>query len=502
MRDRAPRSEFQRGLPNDSPAGQRFISTDTSVKTLNLLPPMTHKSSLWNSALVHDVFQPFQEEAVELGALRDGLVKQAPQLSSALNRLTRCMDQALAEACHPIESEWALEAFARGLRHHWLEISASAASEIYRSPTADQTPATPSGRSEDFGYERDLHPRTLERRCHAFFAPTPTTWVDDHIVFSSGQAASTAALLMLDSNSALEVSRPFKVVHLGAYFETSQLLSLTPSLFHLLPATDCGEADLLIIEPISCDGRFSQMDFSHLVQQLNAAPRKSRVILIDDTLSGRSEDASRTLALLAALNPLALIRLNSGLKLFQAGLELGNVGILSVYSKNRTHLSKFCDSLRKIRTLCGIGLQFADVAALDAPWFLDRQYTALYENAVFAHNHTLAAAVAANNQLFEEVSHPSLFYPPRAAPYCVFRLKEPSNSAYNRLEQRIRMEASNRKLLFEKGGSFGFRGHRFDFVFPDNGDPVFLRIAMGRRAGWSCDGIVRMIQHFSAQTFI
>jgi hypothetical protein len=462
---------------------------------------MSHDSSEWNLELQpRSVSHPIREEAAELKALANSLIRQAPHFSGGCNELKIQLDRALAAANHPFAAELSLETFTQNLRHSWLETAISAASQVYRSPTANQTAATASGTFEDFGYERDLQPTTLERRCHAFFGLTTAPWIDDHILYSSGQAATTAALLMLDT--VLKAPRPFKVAHLGSYFETVQLLSLSPSLFRLLPEKDFADADLLIVEPIACNGHFSQVNMAHLIESLGKAAPKERVILIDDTLRGASIDSVRLLSLFNELNPLVLFRLSSGLKLFQAGLELGSVGILSVYTQNRLNLSGFCKTLREIRTLCGVGLQFFDVAALDVPWFLDRHYTALYENAVFAHNRQLAVAVAMHSRLFDNVFHPSMCQPPGKAPYCVFRLMEASDRAYDRLEQRLKSEAAHRQLLFEQGGSFGFRGHRFDIVRPDNGEPSFLRVAMGRRTGWSFEGIVQMMCDLSAESVI
>ena len=137
----------------------------------------------------------------------------------------------------------------------------------------------------------------------------------------------------------------------------------------------------------------------------------------------------------------------------------------------------------------GTGLRFSDVAALEAPWFLDPVYTGTYEAAIFAHNAELAAAVE-GGALFESVSHPSLFSSPKSAPYCAFRLRD--EQSYEALTRNIVRQARERRLLLEQGGSFGFRGHRFEVVRPDDGAPPFLRVALGRRGGWSCAGVIQL----------
>jgi hypothetical protein len=193
----------------------------------------------------------------------------------------------------------------------------------------------------------------------------------------------------------------------------------------------------------------------------------------------------------------------SGLKLHQGGLELASVGILSVFTPQDALIpaKELGNRVRKIRTLLGLGLSFADVAVLEAPWFLDREYTRLYQQAVFENNARLARHVSATNQLFRGAFHPSLLNGQqgcRDGPYCVFRLKSGDPQAYDLLEEWIRCAVRARGILFEWGGSFGFRGHRFEVVRPGDGAEPFLRVALGRRPGWSCDQIMTLIGELAA----
>jgi hypothetical protein len=116
---------------------------------------------------------------------------------------------------------------------------------------------------------------------------------------------------------------------------------------------------------------------------------------------------------------------------------------------------------------------------------------------VFAHNRRLAEAVARANPRFAEASHPSLLQPDADAPYCAFRLQTKDPAAYDGLETRIKEEAQRRRIRFEKGGSFGFRGHRYEAVKPEDGEP-FLRVAMGARGGWSCEGVIDLMAGIAA----
>ena len=105
--------------------------------------------------------------------------------------------------------------------------------------------------------------------------------------------------------------------------------------------------------------------------------RRPRVYLFDNTLCGTRFALEQHLRRFDAIEPLAVFRIFSGLKLFQAGLELSSVGILSVFTRDGGAVSArdIADRIRRIRTLLGLGLSFFEVAALEVPWFLDPEQT-------------------------------------------------------------------------------------------------------------------------------
>jgi hypothetical protein len=444
---------------------------------------MTHQNTL-------------KEERAELLDIAETMGQRACHLDSALSSAKHSFDSQFKSDRHPLAVEQALEVFARDLRHIWIKSAASAASKTYRSPTADQTVMTQTGRHHEFGYERDLRPQELERKCHHFFGTPPDPWCVTHLLFSSGQAAMAASLILMDRGPGLiPASRPACVAHLGAYFETTALLDLLPSLMKKVSSGD--DFDAAIVEPIWCDGQFGETDVVTLANRLANAEPKPRMIIIDSTLQGRRDDVGTLLHNLADGLEVAIIRLHSGLKLFQFGFELANVGIVSVFAGDPRTVATLADRLCEIRTLLGSGLGFADVGALEFPGFLNPDASRRYETAIFEHNAVLAREIAENNRMFTPVSHPSLGPGGKRAPYCVFQLVDGSPSAYDRLDKAISSEAHARNLLFERGGSFGFRGHRFEVVRPEGG-AAFLRVAMGRRPGWSCDGVVGLLRSIAS----
>jgi hypothetical protein len=443
-------------------------------------------------------------EISELIELARSLVPRSAEYRDAISNLIETTERELAQTARPIKAERISERFGRSLRQLWLEASAFATSSSYRSPPTTETTKTATGRAIDFGYERDLQPTHLEERCSRFFDAPPQGWTADHVLLSSGQSAMAAILHALDGSSLFGAQRRLSFVHLGSYFETNEIFSLFSALLtsggrgrSAVEALNDRDGDIVIVEPVFCDGDYGVVDVDQLIGMHAQVPRP-RVYLFDNTLCGTPFELERYLKKLEVIEPVAVFRIFSGLKLFQAGLELSSVGIVSVFTRDRGPISarEVGDRIRRIRTLLGLGLSFFEVAALEVPWFLDRDDTHAHERAIFDNNAMLATAVERDNRLFDGTFHPSLLQGPeevRDAPYCSFRLSEHDPTLYDALEQQLQREVERRDLQFDLGGSFGFRGHRFEVVRPETGEEPFLRVALGRRSGWSRDRIIELM---------
>lgn len=381
----------------------------------------------------------------------------------------------------PVAAELGFERAARRLRAGWLRSVAAETSRVLRSPTEREMARLEHSRHDAYGYERDFQPETLEARCQAFFGPPPAGWATAHVLFSSGQAALATILLQLAE------TRPGKLrmAHVGSYFETRDLANRVCTLVDQTALADC-----IVLEPIACDGRFTTHDPAVVAQGLT----DRQTLVVDETLSAPATRLPDILRHVYARGA-AVIRLVSGLKLLQQGLELANVGIVSMFGRDADKTAALAEGLRRCRTLTGAGLRFVDALALEAPFFLDRDATQAYADRVFAHNAALARAVAAQNRLFEPLSMAD-----SVGPYCAFKLASGNGvAALEAFADGVEREAKARGLLFERGGSFGFRGHRYEVIEPETHEPPFLRIAMGARDDHSCQGIITLIAEFAAQ---
>jgi hypothetical protein len=376
---------------------------------------------------------------------------------------------------------------ALGLRRAWLARAHRPADATLKSPCEGDVSRLPDGQSVHFGYERELSASLLESRAPLCY-PVPPGWRSLRVLCRSGQAALSCLLHLLAREAS---TLPLTLHHAGRYFETAALLDLWPRLVF----TSCDESrshvDVLVGEPVHCDGRFGLSVPGRL-------PRARQALLLDATLVGLQVDVAPWLDRFDG-SCAAVFR--SGLKLDQAGLELANVGIVQLFVREgaKIDLTTMGAALERIRGLTGSGLTLDELAALSAPWFLDRPYLEHYTGRVFANNAALAQAIGTESTLFDDRCHPSLLSPEAVAPFCAIRLRKDDPAAHRRLLQRVEAEIARRGLALANGGSFGFRGNRYELIEPEPqaGQP-FLRVAMGSRGGSDRDRIVDLFRELAA----
>ena len=422
-------------------------------------------------------------EAEALVELARSLAHSRPDMAATAEEVRALAHAALACGA-PIELERGFELAARRLRAGWLRSVAAETARVLRSPTEREIERLASSRHDAYGYERDFQPESLEARCAAFFGPAPAGWIAAHVLFSSGQAALATILTHLAETRLGKL----KVAHIGSYFETRELVARACA-----PVRSAAEADCVIVEPIACDGRFTAHDPAAAAARLG----EGQALVVDETLSAPRTRTSAVLSRAAAPG-VAVLRLVSGLKLLQQGLELANVGIVSVFAKEADRTAPLAEGLKRCRTLTGAGLRFVDALALEAPFFLDRGATEAYADRVFAHNAALARAVMAENRLFKPLGE--VGPAGAAAPYCTFELAAGNGvEALAALADRIEREAATRGLLIERGGSFGFRGHRYEVIEPETGEAPFLRVALGARNDRSCAGMIDLMAELASR---
>jgi hypothetical protein len=463
--------------------------------------------------MVHPV-PAFEHGPHDVAAECDRLIALAEAMPAVAERrralagswYVRLLDLTQHAALETASGERALGDLAAQLRRAWMATAHEYADVTYRSPSADTPKVLPSRSTIAYAYERSLEDSPLDARLPAY-RPVPAGWGARHFLFSSGMAGLSGVMQTLPAIIGSRRATPSLIVA-AAYFETLDLVDLGTHGCLVRTVTDeaafaaaCAEAppDVAFVEPIIYDPWLRPFDVQSAARRLAALPAPP-VLVIDSTLVGPSLPLARILDEARTL-PL-VVQASSGLKLDQAGLELANVGIVSLYApcERRAELDAAADRLRLVRRLNGTSLTIDTVALLDLPFFLDPATFYEYSSAVFDHNARLARAVR-SGACFATIAHPSLDargLPWAQAPFVFFHLDDDDPVRYAELERLVIDEAAAQGLAIERGGSFGFRGHRCEPIVLEGATRrgVF-KVALGARSGPSVDGIIALMSEIA-----
>ncbi len=410
------------------------------------------------------------------------------------------LDLTQAPSLETPAGERALDVLVAQLRRAWMATAHEHADATYRSPAAGERKVMPSRTTIAYSYERSLEENPLEARLPAY-RPVPAGWSARNLLFSSGMAALSSILqalpVMLGARDrSLAVAAAYfeslDLIALGAHGCASHVVTDEASFASACAARPPGAA---FIEPIVYDPWLRPFDVLEAARTL-AALETPPILILDSTLVGPSLPIARLLDEARSL-PL-VVQASSGLKLDQAGLELANVGIVSLYAPpgRGAELDVAADHVRRVRRLNGTALTIDTVALLDVPFFLDPASFYEYSTAVFAHNARLARAVPAGG-CFATIAHPALdarTLPWAQAPFVFFHLRDDEAARYTELERLVVDVAAARGLALERGGSFGFRGHRCEAIVLEGAarNGVF-KVALGARSGPSLEGLVTLL---------
>jgi hypothetical protein len=419
----------------------------------------------------------------------------------------RLLDLTQHDGLESSEGENALDDLVAQLRRAWMATAHEYADVTYRSPAAGTPKVLPSRSTISYAYERSIEESPLDARLPAY-RPVPAGWSARHLLFSSGMAALSGVMQSLPAMLAPRAAAPTLLAAV-AYFESLDLIELgTHGCTARIVADDetfataCTSQapDVAFIEPIVYDPRLQPLDVQGAMRRLAALPSPP-IVIVDSTLVGPSLPLARILDEAPAL-PL-VVQVSSGLKLDQAGLELANVGIVTLYAPGarRAELDTAADRLRLIRRLNGTALTIDTVALLDLPFFLDPATFYDYSSAVFAHNARLARAVSAGG-CFERIAHPvqdPRGFPWAQAPFVFFHLRDDDPARYAELEALVIDACAAREVAIERGGSFGFRGHRCEaIVLEGSTRRGVFKVALGARSGPSLEGIIGVMSEIAS----
>ncbi|EJD64835.1 hypothetical protein HMPREF9156_00710 [Scardovia wiggsiae F0424] len=374
-----------------------------------------------------------------------------------------------------------------------------------QTPSDEKAIILPSGQKLTYSYARSATCAFLEEKIATNYC-TQTDELCDGILFSSGTAAINALLHLMVYNFSQIHQRSPAVAIVGDYFETlmiGELLSnYQAKVSHYSSITDIPNSpiDILLIEPIHYNWGLEGTDYSALLSFWREVGAPSYVI-VDSTLTPESWGKYKILKKAREYGVGILCDVRSGLKQDQFGLELANVGIVEVYQLHDK--GDFSGDLRKVRAIYGTALSPFECVILDNSFFLNREWLNTHVALVAKNNSLFAEALAplCGKGIFRSIAHPALLKSASInhAPFSVLKLQNDGYEDYMFLLGVLYYEAHQRNIEFTFGGSFGFRGHRYDAVIPFKRDlRCIMKIAIGSRAGVFLREIINLIQEISS----
>lgn len=463
-----------------------------------------------------------RREIETLARMAAQIVENVPQATARLAPLRAELETMAERTDLEIESlscEARLDQLSVDLRRCWLSIAHETADNYFKSPPLTQPKRSVMGNPLEFSYERNFQPALLEARVAALHTPKEG-WQADHVIFRSGQAGLITLLTSWLSMLRPTAETPLRLGMYGAYFETQMMLRLLQqpafewSQLRAAPeiesAVSTGGLDVLLLETVRYDWDLEPLDLDALLSGWKQRRGSGlSLTLLDTTLSGPFFPIDRVLETLRrAAAPEVVVAYSSGLKLHQMGLELSNVGLVSIFtpkgSEKVPEAVQIADYLRAMRTIHGSGLTVDETVALEAPWFGEPDSFWRHCTSVFINNALVASALDEKYGLFVRVAHPSLTHRGEQsawaqAPFCVVHLKDDTLDAHGLLLGVLGYEARRRGLSFVHGSSFGFRGHRYETIIPkiSEGRGLF-KIAMGARSGPSRQGVLSLLREIGS----
>lgn len=468
---------------------------------------------------LHALIALCEDMLAHLSASADGPPLAREPLESWLNKAQNLQQN---DALETLDGERKLEALIMELRHVWLQAVHARSSRYMMSPPQTQIKYLPGGERINYPYDRWLTPQNLENRLAEAWS-APEGWHKRALLFSSAMAAITTFLQAYRGLSAKwwkDFGAPLHLHWWGGYFEIAKALQLVcdprflgrkhAEQVGLHQHIEKGETDLIVLEPVAAKLELEVFDLDGFVTAWKKrTSKRPATILVDTSLLGGAFSMAEFCERLSFAPPALIVEVRSGLKLDQQGLELANVGLMNLWVPDQPEFVEQLDDivhgLQISRTTLGTGLSHNEVAALQAPLFLDAGLLQSHTDAVFAANrafaHTVNAALRPDTGLFARVFHPSLDVnakqPWAQAPFVTIRYRPDDDSARAFLSNVLDYESHQRKLCFWPASSFGFRSHRYEMGYARGIKFNTLRVAMGARQGPSFQGVLTLFEELA-----
>lgn len=250
-----------------------------------------------------------------------------------------------------------------------------------------------------FSYERSYTPYTIENLLENTFHTKYTSAFVTRSGLSSINLALGVVFYFL-------YSKTMNFVSYYNYFETTDLINHFSHLglirnytntnfkefLHLIIKYD---ADIIFIENPLAIPKYDNFNEKMLINTLKRLNKnKFRIVIFDSTLGGPLKSLENILKELP--DNFLLINIASGLKFYNLGFELSNLGLTCIWCKNNNIRRHFKDRLKAERVTSGLSIEaveeaylypiFKNLNLVEAHYNAILQNSLMYQRVLFKHN--------------------------------------------------------------------------------------------------------------------
>lgn len=357
------------------------------------------------------------------------------------------------------------------VRKRIIENASCFLSEL-KSPVTGKT-YTLEGETISFSYERNISHHVLERR---FDLSIDSAVYHKTIFFNSGISAIYNVIISLKRILRKE---KLNILTQSSYFETGMINSILMNSISTLDSNTDVEFDVIFIEVID----YNNLCYCSLIEliqsrEISFSDNRITFIIVDSTLYKDKSEIDKAFEKIFPTNVI-LIEVVSLIKFYQLGLELSNVGAVTIYSHH-----SICETvddlavyLKKVRNISGSNLNLYEIALLSNELMLNEDLVNVYRTRIYKN------ARKFYNILSKEKSNFKFIYPENnkgESPFIIMKNEDFTIDDYLLYCSLLKMMVEEEEVGVIMGSSFGFNHTRYELIITDRvKGEAFIKLSIG-----------------------
>lgn len=357
------------------------------------------------------------------------------------------------------------------VRKRIIENASCFLSEL-KSPITGKT-YTLDGETISFSYERNISHRVLERR---FDLSIDSDFYHKTIFFNSGISAIYNVIISLKRILRKE---KLNILTQSSYFETGMINSILMNSISTLDSNTDVEFDVIFIESID----YNNLCYCSLIEliqsrEISFSDNQITFIIVDTTLYKDKNEVENTFGKIFPTNVI-LIEVESLIKFYQLGLELSNVGAVTIYS--HYSICEIVDDLavylKKVRNISGSNLNLYEIALLSNELMLNHDLVDVYRTRIYKN------ARKFYDILSKEKSNFKFIYPEKnkgESPFIIMKNESYTIDDYLLYCSLLKIIVEEEEVDVIMGSSFGFNHTRYELIITDRvKGEAFIKLSIG-----------------------